>query len=76
MELNKNFNFHNKKPIEVYVKVNENGFITEVASSIFLKDTSGWKKIDEGFGDKFAHAQTEYFPTELIDELGNFIYKI
>ena len=64
------------KPIEVFAKVNNDGFITEIASSVFLKNIIGWKKIDEGFGDKYVHAQTMYFPTSLIDYFGNFIYKI
>lgn len=75
MEIKKDFNFK-QKPIEVFAKVNSEGYIVEIASSIFLKNTEGWKKIDEGFGDKFAHAQSEYFSTELTDENGNFIYKL
>lgn len=61
--------------IEVFAQINEDGFITAVNSSIFLKDTTGWIKIDEGFGDRFAHAQTLYFDKPLSDELGNYTIK-
>ena len=50
------------KPYEVYIQTNENGYITAVNSSAFLSDTNGWIKIDSGFGDKFRHAQGNYFP--------------
>ena len=60
------------KPICVYVKINEEGFISDVNSDIFIKDFSGWVKIDEGFGDKFAHAQSQYFDIPIIDENGNY----
>ena len=76
MEIKNNFYFKQRKPIEVFARVNEDGFIVEVASSIFLKNTEGWKKIDEGFGDKFAHAQNEYFSDGLVDEGGKYIHKL
>lgn len=62
-------------PIGVYVKVNEDGFITEVNSDIFIADFTGWQKIDEGYGDKFAHAQSQYFEDPLIDENGQYQIK-
>lgn len=63
--------------IKVYVKVNENNEIIDVGSSIFIKDTTGWIEIDSGFGDKFAHAQSQYFGKPLINEDGayNYTYK-
>lgn len=60
------------KPIGVYVKVNEDGFVTDVNSEIFIKDFTGWQKIDEGCGDKFAHAQNNYFKKDIIDAEGNY----
>lgn len=50
-----------EKPIGVYAKYDENGNIKEVNSDIFIKDFTGWTKIDEGFGDRYAHAQSQYF---------------
>lgn len=49
------------KPIGVYVKYDENGKVKEVNSDIFITDFASWTKIDEGYGDRFAHAQSQYF---------------
>lgn len=46
----------------VYVKPNENSYITAVNSSAFLVDASGWVEIDRGSGDRYHHAQGNYFP--------------
>ena len=64
------------KPIGVYVKVNEDGFVTDVNSEIFIKDFTGWLKIDEGYGDKFAHAQSQYFQHPLVGEDGEYIVNL
>ena len=64
-----------KQPIEVYVMVNNENYIIAVNSSLFLHDTEGWIKIDEGFGDRFAHAQTQYFDKPLADIEGNYLIK-
>ncbi len=45
----------------VYIQTDANGNITAVNSSAFLSDTTGWIKIDEGTGDKYHHAQGNYF---------------
>lgn len=63
------------EPIKVYVKVNSQGYITEINSEIFITDLTGWVYYDEGFGDKFAHAQSQYFNEPLMDENGEFKYK-
>lgn len=65
-----------EQPIKVYARVNDKGEIIEVASSIFLQDTAGWKVIDQGFGDKYAHAQSHYFDKPLRNEDGSYNYKI
>ena len=60
--------------IKVYIKVNEQHEITEVNSSIFIDDVTGWIEIDEGTGDKYAHAQGNYFDKPLKDEEGTYNY--
>lgn len=50
--------------IKVYIKLDSNNCITEINSSIFLKDISHYTYIDEGTGQKYAHAQNYYFPIE------------
>lgn len=61
---------------DVYVKPDEAGRITAVNSSAFLTDTDGWVKIDHGGGDKFHHAQGNYFPKPIMDERGIYRYKL
>lgn len=65
-----------EEPIKVYVKTNTNGEVIEVTSSIFLKDPTGWKEIDKGYGDRYAHAQSQYFDKPLQNEDGTYNYKI
>ena len=61
--------------IKVYVKLDESKVIKEINSSIFLKDITGYIEIDEGLGDKYSHAQSQYLEKGLIDERGRFNYK-
>jgi hypothetical protein len=63
------------KLYEVYIKTNENGYIIAVNSSEFLTDTSGWFKIDEGYGDKYHHAQGNYFDKPIYTASGVYQYK-
>lgn len=58
----------------VYIKVDENGFITNINSDKFLKDLNGWIFFDEGVGDRFVHAQNLYFEKPLVDEKGKYIH--
>lgn len=64
-----------EQPIGVYIKTNADGYITEVGSDAFIKDLSGWTKIDEGYGDKYRHAQSQYFKNPLINDNGEYNYK-
>ena len=61
--------------IKVYVKINENNIITDINSSIFINNVEGYIKIDEGSGDRYAHAQGNYLDKGLVDESGRFNYK-
>ena len=60
----------------VYVKPNENGYITAVNSSAFLTDTTGWVEIDRGYGDKYHHAQGNYFPEPIYTDGFAYRYKL
>lgn len=66
----------NFKPYSVYVHTDDTGRITDINSSAFLPSPDGWTKIDEGFGDKYHHAQSHYFPDSLWDERGIYRYKV
>lgn len=60
----------------VYVKPNESGYITAVNSSAFLTDTTGWVEIDSGYGDRYHHAQGNFFPQPIITDGGAYRYKL
>ena len=64
------------QPYVVYVKVDESNRITAINSSEFLTDVTVWIEIDQGFGDKYHHAQGNYFDKPLCDERGFYRYKL
>ena len=59
----------------VFVKVDENGRIIDINSSLFLKDTSGWVEVARGVGDRFQHAQGNYLPKPVFN-MGVPAYKM
>ena len=63
-------------PCIVYAKTDSGGYITAVNSSAFLPDTAGWTEIDRGFGDRYHHAQGNYFPQPIITDGGAYRYKL
>lgn len=65
-----------ENPYIVYVKTNSNGYITAVNSSEFLTDRTGWVEIDSGYGDKYHHAQGNFFPESIITDDGAYRYKL
>lgn len=60
----------------VYIKVDTQNRITEINSSAFISDVTGWTKIDEGTGDRCHHAQNNYLPLPLVTEQGVCRYKL
>lgn len=64
------------QPYVVYVKVDESNRITAINSSEFLTDVIGWTGIDSGYGDKYHHAQGNYFSQPIIDNHGIYRYKL
>ena len=64
------------KPYIVYVKLDSSGYITAINSSAFLNDTTDWVQVDEGYGDKYHHAQGNYFPQSVVTEGGAYRYKM
>lgn len=63
-------------PYIVYIKTGDTNRITAVNSSAFLPDITGWTEIDSGYGDKYHHAQGNYFPQPIMDERGICRYKL
>lgn len=60
----------------VFVQIDANSYITSVSSSAFLPDLTGWVEIDRGNGDKYHHAQGNYFPQPIITDGGAYRYKL
>ena len=65
-----------EQPYKVLVRVDESGRVVAINSSAFLPDTTGWTEIDSGYGDKYHHAQGNYFDKPLCDERGICRYKL
>ena len=63
-------------PYIVYVKPNDSSYITAVNSSAFLPDPTGWTEIGRGYGDKYHHAQGNYFPKPILTDGGAYRYKL
>ena len=61
---------------KVYIKIDTANRIISVNSSAFLKDTTGWIGIDEGIGDRYHHAQGNYFPLPIVTDGGAYRYKL
>lgn len=59
---------------KVYVKTDEKNRITAINSSAFLSSIDGWLEIDSGYGDKYHHAQGNYFPMPICDNRGIYRY--
>ena len=62
-------------PYHVYVQIDDQGRITAVNSSAFVPAEWG-TEIDSGFGDKYHHAQGNYFPTGIYTDDGIPRYKL
>lgn len=60
----------------VYVQTDENQNIIAVNSSAFVSDLEGWIQIDQGIGDKYFHAQANYFDKPVSTEDGVPQYKL
>lgn len=61
---------------KVYVFL-QDGYITSINSEIFLsqEEIQTMTEIDQGQGDKYAHAQSQYLEKGLVDEQGRYNYK-
>ena len=63
------------EPYHVYVQTDEQGRIIAVNSSAFVPPEWG-TEIDSGLGDKYHHAQGNYFPTGIYTGDGIPRYKL
>lgn len=61
--------------IGVYIQHDDRQRVTAISSENFLPDTTDWVKIDEGEGDRYAHAQGNYLDESLYDTHGVPVFK-
>lgn len=54
----------------VFARVDGSGRIIDINSSAFIDDDSDWVQVCEGAGDRYHHAQGNYFPKPKYDERG------
>ena len=61
----------------VYINKDSENNIISINSNIFLseEEMSTMTEIDQGQGDKYAHAQGQYLEKGLVDEHGRYNYK-
>ena len=59
----------------VLVRTDSENRVTDINSSGFT-DGDGWIQIDEGYGDKYHHAQNNYLDKSIMDERGIYRYKL
>lgn len=64
------------QPYKVLVKTDAEGRITAINSDAFINDLTDWNEIDNGFGDKYHHAQGNYFAKPIMDDRGIYAYKL
>ena len=55
-----------EETITVLIRVREDGCITAVSSTAFEQESTGWRSIDRGLGDRYRHAQGNYLPGGLL----------
>ena len=63
-------------PYGVYVQADEQGRVVGINSDEFLQEVTGWIKIDEGYGDRYHHAQGNYLNGPVMNEEGVYRYKL
>ncbi len=66
----------NEKPYGVYVQTDDLSRITAINSNAFITDLTDWTKIDEGCGDRYYHAQGNYFAKPIMTIGGVYHYKL
>ena len=63
------------EPYKVFVRLDDASRVTAINSSAFT-DGDGWTQIDEGYGDRYHHAKSNYLAFPLTDYRGVYRYKL
>ena len=65
-----------EQPYAVLVRVDDEGRVTEINSSAFIQNASGWTQIDSGYSYRYHHAQNNYLPAPLMDDRRIYRWKL
>ena len=57
-----------EKTYSVFVRVNADGYLTDIDSDAFITDPSNWFKVDEGRGELYKYARVNYCPAGLVSD--------
>lgn len=57
-----------EKTYSVFVRVNAEGYLTDIDSDAFITDPSNWFKVDEGRGELYKYARVNYCPKGLVSD--------
>lgn len=60
---------------KVYIKTDDDNNITHINSSLFIKNADEWLEIDSGCGERYKHAQGNYFSKPIVTETGAHRYR-
>ena len=63
-----------EEPTRVYIEIDKDNNIIKVFSNDFEQPKETSIEIDKGCGDKFRHAQSQYFDKPLMNENGTYNY--
>ena len=61
--------------MKVYIRIDDKNRVTDIDSEAFISDLSNWIEIDNGEGDKYRLAQTNYLTKLIITDEGLYRYK-
>lgn len=62
-------------PYKVLIKIDNASNVIAITSDAFADESDGWIRVDEGYGDKYHHAQNYYLSKNLTDMRGVYRYK-
>ena len=61
---------------DVFVKVDSNGRIINITSSMYIDSSEGWVLIDSGEGDRYQLAGGNYLPRPIRNIMGIPVFKL
>lgn len=63
------------EPYKVFIRLDTENRVTAINSSEFVSGGDEWLQIDEGYADRYHHAQNNYLGKSITDYRGVYRYK-